>query len=64
MKIVKNGYSGNGVLFFAWDLDIFLVIPSFKILKFRKSLFVHLFFGGEGGEVDMCVDVKNRIGTC
>ena len=38
LKIVKNGYYGNGVLFLASDLGIiFLGLPNFKILGFRKK---------------------------
>ena len=40
LKIVKNGYCGNGVLFFAWDLGvIFLSIQIFWDLRFRKKIF-------------------------
>ena len=39
------GVEGIGVLFFAWDLGvIFLGIPDFKILRFRKNFFFNLDF--------------------
>ena len=42
LKIVKNGYYGNGALFLAWDLGlIFLGLLNSKILGFRKK---KLFF--------------------
>ena len=40
LKTVKNGYCGNWGFIFPWDLGvIFLGIPIFKILRFRKIKF-------------------------
>ena len=40
LKIVKNGYYGNGVLFFAWDLGvIFFRHTDFLRFKISKNIF-------------------------
>ena len=45
LKIAKNGYCRNGVLFFAWDLGVILLsIPNFRISRFRFFFFLIQIF--------------------